>query len=137
MSKNEEISNLADCVSFLSDDYDHHLKRVDRDMNEALNRLHKFTRPRPRRKPFVPDQIEVIDERQESYIRIETTEQPGVVRLQVGDVCIRAINQEINVAVLAAILTRSKDIGFRKMLEDHGWEPEWINERMGTKKPND
>jgi hypothetical protein len=87
----------------------------------------------PRKRPFVPEHIEVICDRQESYIRIETTETPGVVRLQVGDRCIRTINQEINVAVLATILTQAKDIGFRAMLEAQQWEPEWINSRMGPK----
>lgn len=66
----------------------------------------------------MPDSINVEGNNGGSYIFIEATSE-GMVRLEVGETCIKTVDMEISVTGLACILTRCKDIGFQKMLNDY------------------
>ena len=67
--------------------------------------------------------IEVEGNNGGSYVRIEEVRE-GVVELSVGETCVTTVKQEISVVALAGILTRARDIGFRKMLQELDWSPE-------------
>jgi hypothetical protein len=42
-----------------------------------------------------------------------------MVHLQVGETCIRTIDQQISVVALAAILTAAKDRGFQTVVDEY------------------
>lgn len=75
-----------------------------------------------RRQPRIayPDTLEVEGNKGGSYVRLDRAGMPeGMVRLEVGETCVRTINQDISVAALAVILTVAKDIGFQKIVDEY------------------
>ncbi len=82
------------------------------------------------KKPKAPDfyaSLEVEGNNGGSYVRIEREDNSGDVFLEVGESCVRTVSQKISVVALAGFVTRAKDIGFRKMLEDLHWDGEWLD----------
>lgn len=53
-----------------------------------------------------------------SYVRL-TEIGEGMLHLEVGETCIRTIDQQISVTGLACILSRAKELGLEAMLNDY------------------
>jgi hypothetical protein len=74
-----------------------------------------------RRTKSIPilDHFEVEGNNGGSYVLLTRSETPGMVHLQVGETCIRTIDQQISVVALAAILTAAKDRGFQTVVDEY------------------
>ena len=72
--------------------------------------------------PNAPSSLEVQGNRGGSYIRL-TEIREGMVHIEVGETCVRTIDQEISVAALAAILTWASDQGFQSILDQYWRQP--------------
>lgn len=53
-----------------------------------------------------------------SFIEIDATEKEGIIRLRVGETCVMAVDQEISVVGLAAVLAWAKREGFEKIAQE-------------------
>lgn len=58
-----------------------------------------------------------ITEVREGIVRLRVGE--GIVHLRVGETCVVAVDQEISVAALAAVLTWARDRGFQATLDEY------------------
>ena len=73
----------------------------------------------------LPDHFEAEGNNGGSFVRISHARDDkfrvieGMVRLEVGETCIVTVQQDISVVGLAAILTRCKDIGFQKVVDEY------------------
>lgn len=68
-------------------------------------------------------QLEVQGGNGGSFVAIEEESDEGMVRLRVGETCVVTIDRRISVRALAVILTRAKDIGFEKLINDYCHSP--------------
>lgn len=68
-------------------------------------------------------QLEVQGGNGGSYVRIEEAANEGMIHLQVGETCVITVNQFISVRALAVILTRAKDVGFEKLIDEYCLSP--------------
>ena len=58
-----------------------------------------------------------------SFVDFSETDNPGTVRMRIGNHCVITIDQEISAVALAHILTAAKDEGFAAVLKRTA--PEW------------
>ena len=54
-----------------------------------------------------------------SFVSIDETDREGIIRLQVGETCVMAVDQEISVVGLAAILAWANKEGFEKIAQEY------------------
>lgn len=61
-----------------------------------------------------------------SYIVIQGTARPDVVHLEVGHDCVKVVDKDVNVYVIAEILAQAAEKGFDRVMADKFDDvPEW------------
>ena len=101
-----------------------------RDLVRKLRKEKLRLKERLKKAQSSPEFFEADGNRGGSFVRLEKvyekdfkTVKEGMVRLSVGETCIRTVRQEVSVAGLAAVLTYAKDQGFQNMIDAYFQTP--------------
>lgn len=116
-----EIGHVGQRVTFLDmneDELRDLVRKLRKEKRRLKDRLDQAKRS--------PDWFEADGNRGGSFVRLSKVwnddfraAKEGMVRLEVGETCIVTVQQDISVAGLAAILTRCKDVGFQKIVDEY------------------
>lgn len=123
MNRREARRIARKLVEMVEDGWDE--LRVGEALQEEVNKTHVTKGSRVRTTVVPSRDVSFEGNRGGSYIRVHDAYDKkgrpieGMMHLEVGETCVRTIDQDISVAGLAMILTAAKDHGLQATVDDY------------------